>query len=224
VQTDDSVELCLALSRQLPTSVRVAAAKVNVDTDAAQLLAAHAEQFPEEAALVSKAVPKRVREFLVARNLSRELLASLGKANVSVGRGTLGEPLFPPGVVGSITHSNTLVVVTVAETCAFRALGLDIEPNQPLPPDVCDYVSLPGENDAAPASRAVFVAKEAFYKAHCGVHRRMLDFTDVRLQWLQSGFIATELTPPTDAIGSTTLNGRFVVTAGWLAAFCAIEA
>jgi 4'-phosphopantetheinyl transferase EntD len=117
-----------------------------------------------------------------------------------------------------------MVLVAVAEARRYRSLGLDVEPNQPLPPDVIDHICLPGENDAAPASRAVFVVKEAFYKAHCGVHHRMLDFSDVRVQWNRDRWTATELEPPRDAIGSTTIDGCIVSTAGWLAAFCAIEA
>lgn len=223
VQDEDCVELGNALSTQLPSQIELAAVTVRTDNDAAALLRTHSEEYPEETALVTKAVPKRIREFLAARHLARELLAAHGIAPTSLGRGALGEPLWPSGVVGSISHSTPLVIVAVARTIHYRALGVDVEPNLPLPPDVGDYVSLPGENEDSPASRAVFVAKEAYYKAHCTVHRRMLDFKDVRLQWLPSEWLATEISPPPDTIGSTTLKGFFAITAGWLAAFCAIE-
>lgn len=222
--TSECVALRRALEVHVPSKVVFGVVSVRADNPVEELVRVHANQFPEEAALISKAVPKRVREFLAARNLARALLSHLDVAPSSLGRGSMGEPLWPQGIIGTISHSTPLVVVAVARERDYRALGIDIEPNLPLPPDIGKYVSLPGENDNSPASRAVFVTKEAFYKAHCGVHHRMLDFKDVRLNWLPSGWIATEISPPPNAIGSTTLQGHFVVTAGWLAAFCSIEA
>jgi 4'-phosphopantetheinyl transferase EntD len=136
----------------------------------------------------------------------------------------MGQPLWPNGIVGSITHASGMVLVAVTDAQNYRSVGLDVEPNEPLPPDVVDHICLSGESDAAPVSRAVFVVKEAFYKAHCEVHHRMLDFTDVRVQWNRDRWTATEIIPPPGTIGSTTLEGYLVVTAEWLAAFCTIEA
>jgi 4'-phosphopantetheinyl transferase EntD len=116
-----------------------------------------------------------------------------------------------------------MVVVAIGKTTEFASLGIDLEPNQPLPEDVSGYVTLPGEDAGAPVSRAVFVVKEAFYKAHCGLHHRMLDFTDVRITWEVEGFSARELHPPTDAIGPTSFDGTLAITAEWLAAFCAVS-
>jgi 4'-phosphopantetheinyl transferase EntD len=222
--TNESRALSQALAEHVPSKVVFGVVSVRTDNDIDELFRVHSKLFPEEAALISKAVPKRVREFLAARNLARELFLRLGVAPSSLGRGSMGEPMWPLGVTGSISHSTPLVVVAAARTKDYRALGVDIEPNLPLPPDVGAYVSFPQENEHSPASRGVFVAKEAFYKAHFGEHHRMLDFKEVRLNWLPSGWVATEISPPPDAIGPTTLQGHFAVKAGWLAAFCAIEA
>jgi 4'-phosphopantetheinyl transferase EntD len=188
------------------------------------LLGHHRERFPQEAALVGSAVPKRVLEFLASRNLARALLRQRGHGDVSINRGELGEPLWPAGSTGSVAHSGGMLVVAVADSARYRSLGLDLEPDQPLSEDVAAHVGSAEERALAPAARALFVAKEAFYKAHCGLHHRMLDFTDVLVQWRESGWTATELAPPKDATGPTKIDGSLTVAAGWLAALCVVEA
>ena len=221
-ETADSAELASALAPHLPDTVRLAAACVQTDAYTPALFQAHQQRFPEEAELIKRAVPKRLLEFLAARDMARELLSHLGAPALPIGRGHLGAPIWPEGYVGSIAHSAGMVMVVVASSAHVRALGLDLEPNLPLPPDVTSHVCLPGEQEGAPYSRGVFVVKEAFYKAHCTMHQRMLDFTEVRVTFRNSTWEALEIAPPATAIGPTTLAGSIVATAGWLAAFCAI--
>jgi len=222
-ETAVSRELAQALGQALPPGLRCAVAEVVVGSDAKSSLALHAERFPAEAELAKNAVPKRLFEFIATRTLARELLADMGHGAVSIPRGPLGAPEWPQGIVGTLAHSDGLVVVVLGSAEPYRALGIDLEPNEPLPEDVRSYVSLPGEDDRAPAARAVFVVKEAFYKAHCGVHGRMLDFSDVRVTWHNDGSNARELRPPANCTGPTSLSGTFTIAAGWLAAFCAIS-
>src|SRR5688572_23979746 len=58
----------------------------------------------EEAAVVAGSVPKRQRQFAGARTCARRALASLGVPTQAVLSGSRGEPLWPPHVVGSLTH------------------------------------------------------------------------------------------------------------------------
>jgi 4'-phosphopantetheinyl transferase EntD len=258
-ETDESLSLHRALYPHVSRDIVVKVAQITTGLDAASVLMRHRERFPLEAEMVSRAVPKRVFECLAARNLARAALLELGAPIVSIGCGSRREPLWPKGVVGTIAHSNRFVMVAIAPSERFRAVGIDVEPNQPLPTDVHSHVCLPGEADGAPASRAVFVVKEAFYKAHFGVHRRFLDFPSVRVTWgkaqpnhptsaqvfnkphrnpvpgtpetigstrlaVTQWWAASELAPPVDSIGPTTLHGLIAVTPQWLSAFCAIEA
>lgn len=223
-QTPESVELASALGRVLPARIKLGVVFVSPELDANAQRSEHALLYPEEAVLIERAVPKRFFEFVAARNLARTLLSQLGVNHGAIARGHLGAPVWPEGYVGSIAHSSGMVTVAVARREDYRALGLDLEPNLPLPSDVTSYVCLPGEQEGAPASRAVFAAKEAYYKAHCTLHQRMLDFTDVRVTFASDRWEATELCPPADTIGPTTIVGSIVTTAGWLAAFCALAA
>lgn len=61
--------------------------------------------FPEEEALVAKAVDKRRREFATARGCARSALAAFGFPPASIMTGENGAPRWPAGVVGSIMPS-----------------------------------------------------------------------------------------------------------------------
>jgi 4'-phosphopantetheinyl transferase EntD len=221
--TDESLTLARALKETLPRGVQLAAAEVSVGLDAPSALAEHRASYPDEAALVCGAVPTRLFELLATRQLARGLLLEMGERAVSIPRGAMGAPEWPAGIVGSMAHSHGMVVVAVARTKDYLGLGVDLEPDRPLSEEVLCHVSLPGENDGAPASRALFVAKEAFYKAHSVIHHRMLDFLDVRVTWQPGGFGVEEISPPIDGIGPTSSSGTLSIVAGWLVAICAIR-
>ena len=60
-------------------------------------------------------------------------------------------------------------------------LGVDIEPAEPLPADLIDYVLLGDERRyaATAAGRLVFVAKEAVYKAINPLDATPLEYADI---------------------------------------------
>ena len=76
------------------------------------------------------ASPTRQREFAGGRACARRALVGLGLEPVPVGRGVGGEPLWPAGVVGSITHADGLCAAAAARTTRLCSLGLDIEPER----------------------------------------------------------------------------------------------
>jgi len=146
------------------------------------------ELMPEEAEHVARAVPKRLREFARGRVSARQLLGELGVPSAGLLVGPKREPLWPESVVGSITHDDTLCVVAVARREHYAGLGIDVEPDEPLEPEVAARIWSPAEaEDAARradmtpvlAARLVFSAKEAFYKCQFPLTRTFLGFKDV---------------------------------------------
>jgi len=146
---------------------------------------------PEEEALVATASPKRRAEFAAARACAHEALRRLGRPAVPVLRGGRGMPLFPPGVVGTLTHCAGLRAAALADSGRVRSLGVDVEVHAALPDRVLDTVSLPEEARWARAALAdeprvrwdtlLFTAKEATYKAWYPLTRRWLGFADARI-------------------------------------------
>lgn len=171
-----------------------------------------AELYPGEAELISRAVDKRRREFRTVRHCARRALRRLGMPPAAVLRGAHGEPQWPPGVVGSMTHCTGYRAAAVAQGRDFCALGIDAEPNEPLPAGVLDAVALAQEQrrlsqlaaqDATTCwDRLLFCAKESVYKAWFPLTRRWLGFEDA----------AITITPGMTDPAQGTFAARILVT------------
>lgn len=130
---------------------------------------------PLEAASIAAAVGSRRAEFATGRALARRALASLGEMPVAIASGADRSPVWPDGIVGSISHSAALCGVALGRKAdGVRMIGLDIELAEPLPPELWDTVLTPAEHrrlSAMPAgsgglaARMIFSAKECVYKA-----------------------------------------------------------
>ncbi len=187
---------------------------------------------PGEEHLIAKSVEKRRRDFIGARYCARQALAQLGEPEVAIGKGERGMPLFPRGVVGSLTHCDGYRAAALAHRLRWRSIGIDAEPHGPLPEGVLDSVSLPAERTwlagALPATglhldRLLFCAKEATYKAWFPLTLRWLGFEDAHITFTidddgSSGGFHTELLVP----GQTTdggaplqsFDGRWLIAEG----------
>jgi 4'-phosphopantetheinyl transferase EntD len=152
---------------------------------------ADAVLLPEEEALAARAVPRRRRELTTGRHCARRALAQLGMAPGPILSGPRREPLWPDGVVGSITHCTGYRAAAVAWAAQVPTVGIDAEPHEPLPDGVLDTVSLPEERaqlrQLAKSSprvcwdRLLFCSKEAVYKAWYPHAQAMLDFHEATI-------------------------------------------
>jgi 4'-phosphopantetheinyl transferase EntD len=188
-----------------------------------------AKLWPEEEALVANAVEKRKREFTTARHCARQALARLGLPQVAVLTGPNREPLWPAGVVGSITHCAGYRAAAVAWDHQIASLGVDAEPNEPLPAGVLTSVALPEEISWVTEllrrrpdvcwDRLLFSAKESVYKTWFPLARRWLDFeaAAITVDADQGTFAARLLVaaPVLPGYGMLTgFAGRWLVEAG----------
>lgn len=137
---------------------------------------------------VRGAVAARRAEFATGRHCARAALRALGVPAGPLPVGTDRAPVWPAGVLGSLTHCVGYRAAAVGRAGGVvQALGIDAEPNGPLPEDVRDLVLTPGEADGgsrvgmAWRDRLVFSAKESLFKAWWSHERRWLDFGDARV-------------------------------------------
>jgi 4'-phosphopantetheinyl transferase EntD len=165
---------------------------------------------PGEEALVATAGPKRRREFALGRACARAALAALGHDAVGIGRRENGAPLWPDGVVGSITHTSGYAAALVAKAEHFSGVGLDAERVGGVTSNLWprlfdaaerDYLESLDEAERKLAATLFFCAKEAGYKAW-GM-QAALPFREIRIIRTQSGFTATR--------SGESLEGRFAV-------------
>jgi 4'-phosphopantetheinyl transferase EntD len=187
--------------------------------------------FPGEESMVVNAVETRRREFITARHCAREALAKLGYAPVPIQAGRKREPLWPAGVVGSITHTTGFRAAAVASQSVLASIGIDTEQNDKLPDGVEESITVRGEREmlaalsrAFPATnwgRLLFSAKESVYKAWYPLTGRGLGFEDARLVIEPAGTFAAKLLVDgarTDGgLPLVELRGRFVVAHGLIA-------
>jgi 4'-phosphopantetheinyl transferase EntD len=187
------------------------------------------EPFPGEEHLVAKAVPVRRREFVTARRCAREALGRLGFPPAEIPSGAHREPVWPAGVVGSITHCAGYRAAVVARRASLASVGVDAEPHVALPEVVRDAVTVPAECDmldllagAYPAThwgKLLFSAKESIYKAWFPLTRRWLGFQEacLTIDPQRCTFTAELRADGTRLDGEpalTALHGRFVVAGG----------
>ncbi len=164
-------------------------AVVAVDTREERL---DVELFPQELAALGQAVEKRRNEFVTARACARTALEQLGLPPSPIATGERGEPLWPEGVLGSITHCSGYRACALARAGGELAgVGIDAEPNAALPDGVLGeiarveerpaLVELAREEPAVNWGRLLFSAKEAVYKTWFPLARCWLGFEDATL-------------------------------------------
>jgi 4'-phosphopantetheinyl transferase EntD len=141
-----------------------------------------------EAASFSKSVASVRRASGAARIAARALLSQLGSAEIP--RSVSGAPCWPPTFVGSMSHDSDVAVAAVAAAAELLSVGIDVEPAQPLPPELLDLVATPFEQNKLRgdllAARQLFCIKEAVFKACNPLDGQFLDYHDIVVQFNRS--------------------------------------
>ena len=171
------------LSKVLPGVLGEGVAAAELYSDPPELA-----PLPEEEPLIARSVAKRRNEFITVRYCARQALGELGVEPAPILKGEKGEPRWPEGIVGSLTHCEGFRGAAVGRRDAVRSVGIDAEPHGVLPDGVLEAISLPAERaelkampDGLHWDRILFCAKEATYKAWFPVTRRWLGFEDAHI-------------------------------------------
>ncbi len=118
-------------------------------------------------------LPNRIRSSRkrVSRFTRDKILSTLGLGcDITIDRGAGGEPLWPAGVVGSISHSKLSCVIAIATWENYRAVGVDVEQLNRITPRVIERITT--TNDLLESSvlskyelsTLIFSAKESLFK------------------------------------------------------------
>lgn len=185
------------------------------------VLDASADLVAAERALVARAVPKRQHEFATGRRIAHQLLARLGAPDFALLADADRAPIWPTGIIGSISHSHGLCIVAAAKRGACVGLGIDVEEMRAVRPELWRRVLCDDEErwlrtrplaEQLPLAAVFFSAKEAVYKAQFPLTRARLGFHDVSL----------ELDPGQGAFRARTpgfprpLDGAYTVGSPWV--------
>ncbi|TPQ17324.1 4'-phosphopantetheinyl transferase family protein [Streptomyces sporangiiformans] len=185
--------------------------------------------FAEEAACVANSVPSRQAEFRTVRACAREALGQLGMGPVPILPGTRGAPRWPTSVVGSMTHCAGYRAAAVGFAEDLVTVGVDAEPNRPLPDaDVLEAVTIAEERTMLAGlaarqpdvrwDRLLFSAKESVYKAWYPLTGRPLNFDEalITVDPTSGRFFARLLVPGPVWAGTrlTGFNGAWLAREG----------
>lgn len=181
-----------------------------------------AAPLPEEHALVEGAVAARRAEFATARACARLALQRIGIPPGPILRGPKHEPLWPAGIVGSITHCTGYRASAVARAGKVLTIGVDAEPDAPIEARVAARIMDADERAwiaGAPAGinwdRLIFSAKESVYKAWFPLARRWLGFEEARVSVdPEAGVFAARLLIEPPAGVPPVFHGRFMAANG----------
>lgn len=145
---------------------------------------------PDERLAVPTRDPRARRASGAGRHAARLLLGELGLGGSAIGRERSGQPVWPEGIVGSIAHDDVVAVAAVGSSAAIAAVGIDVEPAEPLPDDLWALVvtneDVPGQGTGDLAGRLVFAAKEACYKAAHRIEGVVLEHGDIAVDLARS--------------------------------------
>ena len=147
---------------------------------------------PDEARHVAGAAQKRQRDFVLGRTCAHAALAQAGCDMGPIGRAEDGAPIWPAGLVGSITHTQGYAAAVVGRAADFAGLGVDAERLGGVTPDLWPRLFTPDEqdylaqqSDPGRAATIMFTAKEACHKAG---GQRVLRFQDLQVALAGDGF------------------------------------
>ena len=179
--------------------------------------------YVEEEQLLVGCVERRRREIIAGRTCAHLALQEIGIRRFPLLAAPNRTPVWPPNVVGSITHTFGCVDgycgVAIADRRRAWGVGVDAEPRMDLPEDMWDLVLDRDERQAALLSsspgiqaRLVFSAKETTYKALYPMLGFFLQFSDVHIELTSEGSFSATLTRPSIAASSpVAIAGQFAL-------------
>ncbi|CAG9001143.1 MAG: Enterobactin synthase component D [Candidatus Celerinatantimonas neptuna] len=184
-----SLEALFSLPEHIRGMISVSAQPIEKTEDKRNALQQAQLELPES---LKHAILKRQVEFLTGRNCARTVLQNLGvDFRGTLGIGSSREPLWPEGIIGSITHNAHWALAVAAQHRNLRILGIDLETliDQKTVSDVETLVCTPFEQqqliDAGlsrqQATTLLFSAKESLFKALYPSVQSYFDFSCARL-------------------------------------------
>ena len=183
--------------------------------------------FPAEELAIRTAGPRRRAEFTAGRLCARTALAGLGVPAAPVLPGPAGQPQWPSGVTGSITHCPGYRACAVARAADVTAIGIDAEPDEELPDGLLEAVTTGPERAwirrqtaVVPMvrwGRLVFSAKEAAGKLWYPLTGQWPGFGELAVSAATAGTFTVRLPGAGQGLPGAGQGLPVTMTGRWLA-------
>ncbi len=185
--------------------------------------------FPDQ---LIKATQKRRAEYLAGRWCAQQALLQLGVTGIQVGIGDHRAPIWPNGILGTITHSKDIALAMVSKIENCRGIGADIEHFMSLDQEfkLRDYILNKSELAQFEILKSyiscpltlIFSAKESIYKSlyptvkkHFGFDAAVLVGFNEECLWFTTTIDLSDLVP-----ANTMLAVYYQIFDGWVLTEC----
>jgi 4'-phosphopantetheinyl transferase EntD len=225
--TDNPAQLSPSIAALFPAGTGVVAAELRGNAPRELLT-------QDELSFINHCAPKRIDDFTAGRACARRALAELGISDFSLLSARDRAPIWPAGIVGSITHTKGFRASVVAPDRDLSSLGIDCEGADAVDQELWSRICAPPELerlsqlDAATAQHQaslIFAAKEAFYKCQYPLTREWVGFEDVVIDIDIAGGAFRVKPQKSLALGTARVEsspGRFLFRDQWVVAGIAV--
>jgi len=177
---------------------------------------------------IAGAAKTRIEQYTAGRVCSRIALGRLGvAATTPIIRGEDRAPVWPAGMVGSISHTDSWCAAAVARAEVVRSIGIDLELATPLKESLWRRVCTPKERDwlhqlpsVGLTGKILFSAKEAVYKCQYPITNKFLGFHAVEIELGDESFRAIFQQEAGEFQPGDVMLGRYLVEEGLVATAC----
>jgi len=177
---------------------------------------------PEERLAAALLTPPKKAEFVAGRTAARMAMKKLGHPPRGIPKKESGEPLWPHGLVGSISHTKDLCLCVMGETQRFRSIGIDIENIRRMKKEIAHRVLTSSEKESLSNlppplflqhATILFSAKEAYFKFYFSLTGRPARFHEFSFRLHPDKKRLVQLHP---APSSPVFNGIYEVLKEWV--------
>jgi 4'-phosphopantetheinyl transferase EntD len=177
---------------------------------------------PEEVPATANMAALRRLEYTAGRKAAHGAMDQLSIHDQPVVNGADRAPVWPEGIVGSISHTSDYCVAAAAYSNDIHTVGLDIEPKRALHPEliyqICNreervwLAEQPVEQQGYLA-RLIFSAKECAYKCQYPLTKKLFGFKalNIDLDLEEGRFGATFVQPVGLFCMGCKLRGQFYI-------------
>ncbi|MBV1911517.1 MAG: 4'-phosphopantetheinyl transferase superfamily protein [Kangiellaceae bacterium] len=182
-----------------------------------------------EVSLTNKMSRKRLDDFRASRYCGQQVLRQLSVYDFSLLINNLRAPAWPRGIVGSLSHCESVCVGVAANENSILGIGIDIERSTPINESylsiICtetDKLAIEKQNDPLSAAKILFSIKESIFKCLHPRFEHWIDFKDVDvfLDMANSRYTAKPCGDFAEQIKIETITGRWYQDRDWVISSC----
>lgn len=189
--------------------------------------------WPGESRALARATPARQAEFAAGRAAARLAFRAIGMVPYAIPMGVDRAPVWPNGIVGSITHHEGRCMAVIARRSALAGLGLDLAALDPLAEDLWPtvltepdrtWLTTQDKSLRGGYAQVIFSAKEAAYKALYPQSRQVVGFDamDIVPDLSRNRFTAVLRIPFGPFRAGSTLQGQVFCRDGLICTLMAL--